>query len=256
MKTVFFTWITDDFRDTIIDFQGFSKSFKHFHPDIDLVVYDDAAIRKLFSEKPWLNQYNCKASFAKLLYNDYDLVVNVDSDFYFFDRCVEILEADYDVAACACFNIKNNSKLDARTVNGYSVPQVSYENYIQGGLIASPSKKFWDDYEDTCKQIAMNLSLYENDVLNVLWYSGKYQTKVLDGDVNFNSPNFKQYYQCAGLYREHLYQVQNDRIVLDDKPVRGYHVAHGNNGASGARKKRMNELFSKEVCDWFYGKIK
>ena len=179
MKTVFFTWLSDDFRDTIIDYQGFAKSFKYFHPDVDLVVFDDVAIKKLFAEKPWLNKFNCKASFAKLLYNDYDLVVNVDSDFYFFDRCVEILEGDYEVAGCANFNTQANVKVDARTVNGYALPEVSFENYIQGGLIASTSKEFWDEYEDVCKQIAMDLPLYENDVLNVLWYSNKYKTKVL-----------------------------------------------------------------------------
>ena len=89
-RIVFFTWLTNNFRDTIIDYQGFYKSFKYFHPDIDLVVFEDASIRDLFGKKPWLNFMNCKASFAKLLYNEYDIVVNLDSDFYFFDRCDEI----------------------------------------------------------------------------------------------------------------------------------------------------------------------
>jgi hypothetical protein len=66
-----------------VDFDAFGLSFKKFYPDIDLIVFNDTTIQKLFSDKPWLNTDNCKASFAKLLYNEYDLVVNVDADFYF-----------------------------------------------------------------------------------------------------------------------------------------------------------------------------
>jgi len=255
MKTVFYTWLSDDFRDTIIDYQGFSKSFKRFHPDIDLVVFDDAQIKKLWAEKPWLNRFNCKASFAKLLYNDYDLVVNVDSDFYFFDRCVEILEGDYDLAACANFNVLSNVSLKPGNIDGYDLPAVSELGYIQGGLIASTKKEFWDEYEELSEKIAMKLPLYENDILNVLWYSGKYNTKVVDGDLDFRNPNFKQYYNCAGLGRENQYCIKDDKVSLDGKPVRSYHVAHGNGGPNGNRKRRMNQLFSPEVCNWFEGKI-
>jgi hypothetical protein len=247
---VFFTWITDDYKNSIVDFDNFYKSFKYFHPDIDLKVFGQDEINKLFNEKKWLYSDNCKASFAKLLYNDYDLVVNIDSDFYIFDRLDEIIKGDYEIAACANYNSCMNVELNKQSVNGIDINYVSKENYIQGGLIASTSKKFWDDYEDLSKKLSKNLPLRENDVLNILFYNGNYKTKILDGDCNFNSTNFKQYYNCASLSRENNVIVLNDKLYLDGKPVKSYHVARGS-----GRKLRMHQLFSNDVNNWFFSKI-
>ncbi len=264
MRIVFFSILSDDFKDTVIDYQGFYRSFKYFHPDIDLVTFGSAEIQRLFAEKTWLNFCNCKASFAKLLYNDYDLVVNVDADFYFFDRCEEILVGDYDVAGCANFNAMQNVSITKRIIKdkirriggnyGEWIPGVSEVQYLQGGLIASTSKHFWNNYETTSQRLADLLPLQENDVLNILWYSkNDYDLKILDGDVDYRSPNFKQYYNCASLARERQIIVQNDRLYLDGKPVRSYHVARGNGG--GRIKLRMNQLFSPEVVKWFDEKV-
>ena len=251
MKICFFTWLTDNFKDSVIDYQGFVKSFKHFHPDIDLYVFSDECVNKLFAEKPWLNQFNCKASFAKLLYNDYDLVVNLDCDFYFFDRLHEILQGDYEVAACANYNRTYNVDMKQNSIGGYNIPYVSEINYIQGGLVASTSKQFWDEYETICEKISMDLFLYENDILNILWYSGKYNTKVLDGDVDYRNPNFKQYYNCAALgYEKHFY-INDNKVYFEGKPVRSYHVAGGNTGPGGKTKPRVEQLFTPEVANWF-----
>jgi len=250
MKTAFYTWMTDDFKNGKIDFNSFTRSFKHFHPDVDLIIFDDSVIRKLFSNKPWLTSENCKPSFAKLIYNDYDLLVNIDSDFYFFDRCEEILQADYDIAACANYNVYCNTSMKAQTINNHNIPEVSEVNYMQGALIASTSKNFWDEYEELNKELAHKLPVKENDVFNVLWYSGKYKTKVLDGDVDYRSPNFKQYYNCASLRREPQAVIKNNRIHLDDKIMRSYHCGFG-----PWRKPRVHELFSLEVSNWFYNQI-
>lgn len=251
MKTVFFTWITDNYRNTNIDFDSFYKSFKYFHPDIDLIIFDSKIISQLFQYKPWLKNTNCKASFARLLYNDYDLVVNVDADFYFFDRCYEILEADYDIAACSNYNVVQNVSLNKQILSGVSIEYVDEQHYIQGGLIASPNKTFWDEYEYLSMILSDQLPVYENDVLNIIWHSNKYKTKILDGDYTYISPNFKCYYNCSSLGRIDKCVVQNDRVFLDNKPMRSYHVAHGWENV----KPRVNQLFPKEVSDWFYSKI-
>ena len=251
MKTAFYTWITDSHKNTRIDFHSFYKSFKYFHPDIDLIVFEQSTIDKLFNEKPWLNSTNCKASFAKLIYNDYDLLVGVDSDFYFFDRCEEILQANYDIGAAANFNSTINVKLNKQTLKQYEIPEVSYAQYIQGGLIASTNKTFWDEYENMCHDISNDLPIYENDVLNAIWYSNKYKTKVLDGSLDYTSSEFKCYYNCSSLGRIGNTYIENDRVYLDGRPMRSYHVAWGWN----RRKERVHELFPKSVSDWFYSKI-
>lgn len=251
MRTVFFTWITDDFKDTIVDFQGFYRSFKYFHPDVDLKVYTDAEVKQVFGSESWIMHSTCKAAFAKKLYDQYDLVVNVDADFYFFDRCHEILTADYDVAASSNFNIVCNSEIKEQIIDGVYIQRVNFLHYIQGGLVASTNKNFWDDYYDLTGKIGLKMPLYENDILNILWYSGKYKTKILDGDYYCNSANFNCYYNCASLGKEHYFELVNNQVVLDGLPVRSYHVAMGNNGANGYRKKRYRELFNRQICNWF-----
>ena len=254
MKTVFFAWITEDFKDTVVDFKGFYKSFKHFHPDIDLKIYTDDDIAKVFGSEPWIMHSTCKAAFAKKLYEQYDLVVNVDADFYFFDRCHEILEADYDIAACSNYNAKMNVGIEKKTIDGYDIPYVSEIEYVQAGLVASTSKEFWDEYYNVTRDLGLKLRLYENDTLNILWHSGKYKTKLLDCDYDYRSTKFLRYYNCASLGRENTCSLVNGQVILDGKPMRSYHVAHGNPiSAPGgrARKPRLDELFSPEIVNWF-----
>jgi len=250
MKIAFYTLITNDFKYGKIDYNSFINSFKYFHPDIDLIVFEDDIIKKTFQENSWLTYENCKPTFAKLLYNDYDLLVNIDSDFYFFDRCVEILESDYDIAACANYNIECNTSIKKQNINNFDIQEVTELNYIQGAMIASTKKEFWDEYEYLNKELAHKLPTKENDVLNIMWYSGKYKTKILDGDVDFKSSNFKQYYNCTSLGREKEAIIKNNKVYLDNKVMRSYHC-----GGGPWRKPRINELFSKEVSDWFYKKI-
>ena len=246
MKTVFFTWITNDFKDTIVDYRSFYKSFKYFHPDIDLIVFDDEKIKEVFGSESWLCPVNCKAAFAKRLYDDYDLVVNVDADFYFFDRCHEILEGDYDVAACANFNSCLNTQLKGGyNIGNRYIPDVDYVHYVQAGLIASTQKEFWNDFHDASRDLWNKFPCFENDTLNIVWFSGKYKTKILDGDYDYRSSNFKQYYNCSILGKERLAVIQNDRVTLDNKPVRSYHVAYGNSGPNGPRKSYFYDRF---VC--------
>lgn len=250
MRTAFFSWITDNWINTTIDYDNFYNSFKKFHPDIDLIVFKSKDFEGLVAQKPWINSDNCKASFAKLLYNDYDLLVNVDTDFYFFDRLEEVLAGDYDIAACANFNNLCNVNLAGGVIDGYDIPSVSEVNYIQGGLIASTKKEFWDDYDQISKDLAKKLPLRENDTLNAIWHSNKYKVKVLDGDVDFRSANFKQYYNCASLNEIHNAKIIDDKVYLNGKPMRSYHVAHGHQ-----HKPRIDEIFPKDVSNWFYNKV-
>jgi L-rhamnose mutarotase len=74
--------------------------------------------------------------------------------------------------------------------------------------------------------------------------------KVLDGDVDYRSPNFQQYYNCSSLGRLDHCELKNDKIYLDNKPMRCYHVAWGH-----GVKARMPQLFSQEICDWFCKKL-
>jgi hypothetical protein len=256
-KTVFFTIISDShYHGCRTD--DFIKSFKKFHPDVDLVVFGQDDIDEMFASRPELNFYNSKASFAKKLYNDYDLVVNIDADHLIFGRLDEILEGDYDVAAPTNFNVYANSSLETSTLcNGYVVPPsvlssgntdtilVPQHKYLQAGLIASTSKLFWDQYENACIKFSHFFGHYENDVLNIICHMLPYKLKVLEGDFVFTSPNFTCYYGCASLGRENQVVVNNNRLELDGRPFKAYHFARG-----GSNKPLVSELFTQEVDEF------
>lgn len=254
MKTVFYTIIGDShYHGCRTD--EFIKSFKYFHPDIDLVVFGQSEIDKTFASDRRLNFYNSKATFAKKLYNDYDLVVNIDADHIILDRMIEILDGDYEVAFPSNYNVWLNSGLRTSTFatghgDFHSSELIPYERYIQGGLIASRSKKFWEDYEYASINFSHLFGNKENDVLNILCHMLPYKTKVLEGHFEFNNELFTCWYGCSSLGREGEIVLHGDKVMLDNKPVRAYHFARG-----GMNKIHPRELFKDEVCNLIYHKI-
>ena len=71
MNTIFYT-IADDEYFYNAGTHILINSFKKYHPDIPLMVYRQDKINEIM--KGDINFYNAKPTFAKLLYNDYDLV--------------------------------------------------------------------------------------------------------------------------------------------------------------------------------------
>lgn len=253
MRTVFYTIISNShYHGCRTD--DFIKSFKKFHPDIDLVVFGQEEIDAVFKSNSRLNFYNAKATFAKLLYNDYDLVVNIDADHLIFDRLDEILIGDYDYAAPANFNQWMNTSLEtSNKVNGSEFSRselISNINYIQGGLIAGRSKEFWDAYEYMSLNAAHYFGNKENDLLNLISILLPFQFKVLDGNFDYRSDYFKCFYGCASLGQEGNIRLIDDKLYLNGKPVKAYHFAR-----AGINKIHPRELFSSEVCDFIDNKI-
>jgi len=68
-----------------LDFTGFVNSFKKFHPDVELKVFNESDMKA-----HGVNYYCAKAVFGELLSREYDLVVNIDSDHYILSRLDEI----------------------------------------------------------------------------------------------------------------------------------------------------------------------
>jgi hypothetical protein len=210
MKTVFFTLVSDDYY-----YQAGTpiliNSFKRFHPDIDLVVFRQETIDKVFKEKK-INFYMAKPTFAKLLSDKYDLVVNIDCDHIVLARLDEILKGDYDMGGPVNLNDFENR----------SVENINEVKYLQGGLIASTNKKFWDIWEEKNKN-ALNYLCKENDVMNLVIYNdpvvSKMKLKVFDKD--------KDYYGCKSLGREKEFYLEEDKVMCRKEQVFLYHNAKG-----------------------------
>lgn len=248
MKTIFFTICDTSLQKGLpnsrnLDFTGFMNSFKKFHPDIEMRVFNEHDMKALN-----LNYYNAKATFGRILSDGYDLVVNVDADHYFFDRCDEILAADYDVACPANFNETDNLVAIKVTsgINGDGNKHdlVSVVQFLQGGLIASPNKLFWRHYEYAVKKYYEQFVCKENDVLNLVAYLYPYEVKILDGCIDYRKPEHRRWYGCSIINKEKKCVVSNGKVTCEGKPVKAYHFAHGGG------KRSYTDVFSAEVSDF------
>jgi hypothetical protein len=233
MRTCFFT-ISDDRYYYPVGTPILINSFKKFHPDIDLIVFRQDMIDKVFREKN-INFYKAKPVFAKLLTDKYDLVVNIDADSIVLDRLDKILEGDFDVAVPSNFNDYENM----------SIANVTEEMFIQAGLVASTNKRFWDIWEEANVD-AMKYQAQENTVLNLLWYNHpelqKMNKVILDKD--------KDYYGCKSLNREKEFYVKDNKIWCRDEQVFIYHWAKG---GSALPKMRFEQLrCEQEVVEHLY----
>lgn len=229
MRTVFFT-IVDDRYYNVAGTPAMINSFKKFHPDIDLVVFRQDMIDRVFKENN-INFYMAKPTFAKLLAPYYDLVVNVDADHIFLARCEEILKGDYDVGCPINKNDYENT----------SVENVTEDMFLQGGMVASTSKQFWDIWEKANRN-AMQYKCKENDVMNLVIYNDpivkKMKLKVFDKE--------KDYYGCKSLGRESEFYYKDGKVTCRKEQVFMYHMAKG-----GIIKPTPDRLgFPTEVVDY------
>lgn len=209
MKTAFFT-IVDDAHYYPEGTHILINSFKKFHPDIDLVVFRQDMVDKVFKEKG-INFYQAKPTFAKLLTDKYDLVVNIDVDHVITGRLDEILKGDYDVGGPYNFNDYENASFE----------NITEKMYIQAGIVASTNKKFWDVWEEENKK-AMDYPRKENDILNLVVYNLMPELKVKIFDKE------KNYYGCKSLGRELQFYIDDDKLMCRKEQILAYHFARGN----------------------------
>jgi hypothetical protein len=209
-SVVFFTFVSDDYYYGV-GTPVLINSFKRFHPDIELVVFRQDMIDKIFKSKG-VNFYNAKPTFAKLLAPHFDLVVNIDADTIVTCRLDEVLKQDYEVGAAWNFNDYENASMDG----------ITEEMYLQAGLVASRNPKFWDYWEDANRN-AMAYLRQENDILNLVCYKRpevkKMKLKIFDKD--------KDYYGCKSLNREKEMYIENGKLMLRKEQVKAYHWAKG-----------------------------
>ena len=189
----------------------FVNSFKRFHPDIDLVVFRQDTVDKLFAEKK-INWYQAKPFFAELLEDKYDLIVNMDADHIVLGRMTEVFDnVDYEVGFPWNFNDYENASFE----------NIKEEMYLQAGMVASTSHTFWTKWREMNKE-AMKYLRKENDIVNLLVYNEMpgLKLKIFDKEKN--------YYGCKSLGREPQFYVENGKTMCRKEEVIAYHFARGN----------------------------
>lgn len=187
------------------------NSFKRFHPDIDLVVFRQDTVDKLFKEKE-INWYQAKPFFAELLEDKYDLIVNMDADHIVLDRMTEVFDnVDYEVGFPWNYNDYENASFE----------NITEEMYLQAGMVASTSHAFWAKWRDMNVD-AMKYLRKENDIVNLLVYNQMPELKLKIFDKH------KNYYGCKALGREPEFTIKNDKTYCRGEQVVAYHFARGN----------------------------
>lgn len=212
----------------------FINSFKRFHPDIDLVVFRQDTIDKLFKEKN-INWFQAKPYFAELLEDKYDLIVNMDADHVVTGRMTEVFDnVDYEVGMPWNFNDYENASFE----------NITEEMYLQAGLVASTSKEFWAKWRKANAK-AMEYKRKENDIVNLVIYNEMPELKLKIFD------KAKDYYGCKSLGREPEFYIEDDKLMCRGEQILAYHFARG---GQFPKLDFLNMPLTDEVKEWL-GKV-
>lgn len=208
------------------------NSFKRFHPDIDLVVFRQDTVDKLFREHN-INWYQAKPFFAQLLEDQYNLIVDIDADHVITGRMSEVFDnVDYDVAMPWNFNDYENAAFE----------NITEKMYLQAGMVASTSHEFWATWRKANKH-AMKYLRKENDIVNLVIYNEMPQLKlkILDKE--------KDYYGCKSLGREPEMYIEDNKLMLRKEQVLAYHFARG---GVFPKLSYKDMPLTDEVREWLY----
>ena len=252
MKTAFISYIFGNDH-AVVNYGTFKmmSSFKKFHPDIPLYMLTEKEINKeVQTVVPMAPDY-FSPLLTRTIADDYDLVVHIDTDVIVTDRLDEILEGDYDIAVA-----RNNADQGSagcgppHNLNG----EVDVFKYANGGVVASTKKEFWDDWVELNQKNFNKYPMHEQDNLNILLKSGKYEVKWLD-------PVDKPlYYNIASAYGDvkrwnghpHMHwesweriEVKDDKLWLDGKLIKMLHYA----GGDVFPKFDLTKHFTREVAE-------
>lgn len=229
---VVYTFISENYYHGI-GLPVFVNSFKHFHPDIPLVVFRGPTVARVFAEQG-LNWLIAKAAFARRLTAEYDLVVNMDADHVITGYMEAVFDRDYDIGAPWNFNDYQNA----------TYANISFQMYLQGGLIGSRSPRFWEIYDKASRDHWRDHGSHENNTLNMLWYNDP-ETMAMRRLVYDRE---RDYYGCKALNREPEFYIEKGALLCRGERVLAYHHAKGGHAIPKLVFDRMN--FSPAVTAW------
>lgn len=210
MKTAFFTMSSDEYLYYSIKMES---SLKKFHSDIPLIRFRKEDMQRLTgsTKRRWTYAYA-----ALDIVDEYDLLIQIDSDTIVTSALTEALKGNFDIAC-----VHNNSEGGIfKTVLPF---EVSLEKYLNAGFVASTNKEFWKEWLEKTIEYGTKYSLYDQDILNQIFYSGKYNAKVLDGKDS------RVWYGCSSYGHYPDMYIENGKLMLQKKEVRAIHTAGNGN---------------------------
>lgn len=214
------------------------NSFKHFHPDVTFIVYDQKYLDNINYRSIDSFFYKATPFFAKELIKKYELVVKIDADSLVVGPLDDVFDdSSYDVAG-----VLNNNRLEP-LVTCLNVPP---ELYLNCGLVAMRSREFIDHWWTLCHRFFFNQFQYrEQDLLNILCLYGNYNIACLDNGDKWYGLNSKSEWGRFEVKQNRLICPPDPRYNTITKNIRVIHAAGGN-----TEKWQWSRQFKPEVVNY------
>ena len=281
-KVAISTWCTDDYVD-LIGLDKLHNSIKYFHPEIDHVVVDSKMTKEIENEIPWMKNIWMMAQSCLPLADDYDMVIHLDGDAVVTGPLDEMINSTAEI-----IGVRNNNSLNQAGAHGgitirHMEPfgngsDIPLQGFINAGMIAAQGRDFWEDWHDVNSQVAdvTNKGYYnpgwgdENDTLNQIFHSDKYNSEVIDPIGSGVSYGLSNVWGTGDNHWESWSQiyVKDDRLYLNDMIKEGWNRVEGDpmcikvmhqaggsiaaelNRSAGGFRNWMKTIVSDEVKDY------
>jgi len=255
-KAIFTIWCTENYHNEI-GISGLIKSLKHFHPNIpvQIVTTTPAEAGPIYEKYPVMMKPYSTLKF----FDDYELVVHMDSDCTITGALDEIFTNNYDVACVRNFTHNGSCGRDSsEVVKILGVPLgLTTDTFMNAGFVAIRSKQFLEDWLDGLYKLTWDGD--DQNELNRIINSGKYKVKVLDDHgmgVTYGVSN------CWGNTShwdswKNLY-LDNDQLYIDNQngeklKVKILHVAGGKPARESVFLGKMHREW---LLDWVSDDVK
>ena len=227
-----------------------TKMWRHFHPDIEMREYTQKEISETKDQAIF---YRATPYFtSKLMDEGYKVVIKVDCDSFIFGSILEHLVEDYDVGV-----VYNWNRTDWKTYGMVGVFDITPQEYFNCGLVIMKNRKFVDHWLKLCYSKHFDhLQYKEQDLLNVMCHYGDYTVYNLDDNYGtWNGLIAKGENAKLKLVDGKVMAFKaEDKYPPEDKVVKIYHVAGGNQENKMNYKILFNEEIQKFIEEIIHGK--
>lgn len=195
-------------------YEMLKNSFKHFHPDVELILFGEEEIKKTGDQHIF---YRAAPHFGNMLFDrGYDWVCKLDCDQIILgDLSYLWTTRDYDVAT-----VLNINRVDPQKYGYVTVANLPPQKYYNAGLVACSSPEFMEHWGDVCNgQYFLNMQFREQDILNILCHFGKYKVRCLD---YYDMPRSSYCWWGAVFKGEEAKAILRDGRIFLPRGVDGY----------------------------------
>ena len=199
------------------------NSLKNFHPDEELVIFDDQKIQATRDSQIF---YRSTPLFADILFKrGYTEICKLDADQIITGDLSSIWETEYDVA------VVNNSNPRENKVYPVSVWNIHPLSYVNNGLVVLKNPRFANHWKKLCYSSHFDYyQMKEQDLLNIMVFYGDYKVKFLDAKDEFYGLASKGYWPDIILKnKKELVLPANKEWNKEDKTIKVLHWAGGHN---------------------------